>query len=102
MKTSMLDVGCGRGEFSSFILERAPNIRQLVGLDVSKEYIRKARIENPSGNAEFLVADGQSIPFKNGCFGLTICKDPLHHVRRPSEVLKEISRVSRARADESL
>lgn len=95
MKTFILDLGCGEGKYSTLILKRTPNIRQLVGLDVSKEHIKKARIDNPHGNIEFLVADGQNIPFKNKCFDLTICKDLLHHVRHPSEVLKEISRVSR-------
>jgi SAM-dependent methyltransferase len=90
-------MGCGGGEYSSLILKRTPDIRQLVGLDVSRELVKKARIDDHSGNGEFLVADGQNVPFKNECFDLIICKDLLHHVRHPFEVLKEISRVSRGR-----
>jgi SAM-dependent methyltransferase len=95
MKAFILDLGCGEGKYSTLILKGTPNIRLLVGVDVSKEHIKKARMDNGRGNIEFLVADGQNIPFENKCFDLTICKDLLHHVRHPSKVLKEISRVSR-------
>jgi SAM-dependent methyltransferase len=97
VKTFILDMGCGGGEYSNLILKHTHDIRQLVGLDVSKELVRKARMDDHSGNGEFLVADGQNVPFKNECFDWIVCKDLLHHVEHPFKVLKEISRVSRGR-----
>jgi ubiquinone/menaquinone biosynthesis C-methylase UbiE len=66
----------------------------VVGVDVFKQYIKKAKLNNRDARVEFLVADGQHIPFRSKSFDFVICKDILHHIRHPSEALREISRVS--------
>jgi SAM-dependent methyltransferase len=93
--TFVLDLGCGEGKYSSLLLKGLPNCRFLIGIDLSLEYIKKAKVNNPSENIEFLVADGQRLPFREKCFDLTISKDLLHHVKFPLRVLEEISRVSK-------
>lgn len=91
----VLDLGCGEGKYLPLLLKGLPNCHFVIGIDISPEYIKKAKIKNPRENIDFLIADGQNLPFKEKCFGLILSKDMLHHVRHPGQVLREIDRVSK-------
>ena len=51
---TVLDIGCGFGEFGKFLLKRYTNV-DYTGIDITKEFIEEARKLVPNG--EFKVAD---------------------------------------------
>lgn len=52
-KASVLDVGCGTGDFAYFIEEK--KVKQYIGIDIFEQAIEKARIKYP--DFDFLVGD---------------------------------------------
>ena len=56
--SSVLDVACGPGNISHFLLERLPDLK-LLGIDLAPNMIDLARTNNP--NARFLVYDALQI-----------------------------------------
>lgn len=91
---TILDLGCGEGTYSAQFLQTFSKCSILIGIDISRESIRLAKVKQSREKTEFMVADGQNLPFKDKSFGAVISKDVLHHADRPRQVLKEIIRIS--------
>jgi len=90
----VLDLGCGDGVYSPQLLQSFPNISLLVGIDVSRESIKLAKFKYAGRKTEFILADGENLPFREKSFGAIISKDVLHHANEPMQVIKEIVRAS--------
>lgn len=88
---AVLDVGCGTGALA-FAL--APNVAEVVGLDVDSEYLEAARAGAPA-NVSFVEGDATALPFSYAQFDVAACARLLHHVRRPELVVSELARVTR-------
>jgi SAM-dependent methyltransferase len=86
-----LDSGCGTGSLAFAI---APNVADVVGVDVREEYLEAARAAAP-GNARFLPGDAMALPFRYAQFDLAGSHRVLHHVRRPELVVSELARVTK-------
>jgi SAM-dependent methyltransferase len=88
----MLDVGCGVGEFHPFIRGM---FGRLCGADVSAASIAQARSRNPEVEYEAYV--GETLPYDNAAFDLSIAICVLHHVPPAQWVgfLREMRRVVR-------
>jgi ubiquinone/menaquinone biosynthesis C-methylase UbiE len=88
----MLDVGCGVGEFHRFVRGM---FGRLCGADVSAASVAQARIMNPEVQYEAYV--GETLPYDNATFDLSLAICVLHHVRPPRWVgfLREMRRVVR-------
>ena len=70
----VLDVGCGPGEFSKYILARGFNIQ---GIDLSEEMVRLAKNKVPE--VKFDVMDMRNLRFKNETFeGLLVAYSLIH------------------------
>ena len=86
--TSILDFGCGPGQFAEYLNLNITKV-QYTGLDFSSEAIKKAKIKNPSNN--FYQA---SLPskdyFQYASFDLIICIEVLEHIENDFEVLNSI------------
>lgn len=57
-KRNILDVGCGPGNISNYLLKARDNLK-ILGVDISKNMVSLARSNNP--DAEFMVLDGRDI-----------------------------------------
>jgi ubiquinone/menaquinone biosynthesis C-methylase UbiE len=71
---AVLDVGCGIGEFTLRIAERA---REVVGVDFSKEAIRRATTKlKRTGirNCKFKQADANELPFPDAAFDVVVSR----------------------------
>jgi SAM-dependent methyltransferase len=71
----VLDLGCGPGE----LLEFLPRDIGYVGIDISEEYIERAR-ERFGGRAEFHVGDATLMARDLGSFDLVLAFGVLHHL----------------------
>jgi len=86
-----LDSGCGTG---SFAFALAPNVAEVVGVDLRVDYLEAAREAAPE-NVRFVEGDSTSLPFGYAQFDLACSHRVLHHVRRPELVVSELVRVTR-------
>jgi len=75
---SVLELGCGTGEFSRRLAQRA---RRVVALDLSPEMIRVARARSARyPNIDFLVGDMTVLPLTGARFDCVASLNTLHHV----------------------
>jgi ubiquinone/menaquinone biosynthesis C-methylase UbiE len=87
----VLDVGAGTGAFA-FAL--APRVREVVAVDSDEAMAERARRDAPA-NVEFVVGDGERLPFDDFSFDISITARTLHHTERPELVIAELARVTR-------
>ena len=83
--TKLLDVGCGNGFFTYYFSKFADTI----GLDYSRYMLSI----NPCNT--LVQGSALSLPFKNETFDFVFCSDLLHHVKAPTIVVREMTRVSK-------
>lgn len=84
---SVLEVGCGQGDFSEFLVDKCS---KLTGIDSEEISILTAK-EKIKG-ADFLVADGCNLPFHNESYEAVVFSKSLHHLDSVL-ALKEAHRV---------
>lgn len=88
---SILDVGCGTGEFLFRLKDRFDILH---GIDTSSEAIEWAKNKNKGfKNILILESDIKNCGFKENSFDCCLCLDVLEHVGNPSDLLLEIKRV---------
>ena len=88
----VLELGCGTGTFSTYLLQKMP-LAQLVSSDISTKAIEVASGRcGQYKNARFGVADLTSMPYRSGTFEAVVGNSVLHHI--PLEIcLRESYRV---------
>lgn len=85
---SLLDVGCGEGIISSFILSQfSPKIR-MVGVDLEWDMLLGGSKVLP-----VVWASVHNLPFKGESFDLVTCLEVLEHIDTPGNGLLELARV---------
>lgn len=89
---SIIDVGCGIGQYHSLIGSRFDRV---VGVDVSNEALARAKQENPQ--AEYVSYEGGRLPFDDATFDVSFAICVLHHVPVPvwENFTREMYRVVR-------
>ena len=94
----MLDVGCGRGDFTLQIARRYKHLSQICGSDFSKETLSIALKEAASfQNVTFQEANLLNLPFEDNQFDVTICINVLHHIHENDlpTAIEQLSRITR-------
>lgn len=87
----LLELGCGTGHWSKFFSEFGFDV---TGVDISECMINVARSKNIS-NTSFEIADGHSLPFKNGLFDMSAAVVTLEFVYDAELVVQEMVRCTR-------
>jgi ubiquinone/menaquinone biosynthesis C-methylase UbiE len=100
-----LDIGTGPGQIVLKLARHLPGW-QLLGVDRSPSMIRQALAARElalrgashapgelTTRVEFLLADGNRLPFADASFDLVLSNSVLHHLERPAGVFEEIARV---------
>jgi SAM-dependent methyltransferase len=94
---SLLDAGCGRGDFTWALATRDPQLTSVLGCDFCPELLRLAENHAHDPRVRFVAADLSSLPIADRGVDVTLCLNVLHHVRseRLGAVLGELARVTR-------
>jgi ubiquinone/menaquinone biosynthesis C-methylase UbiE len=92
VSASLLEIGCGSGRIITSIRDRDKEIR-LTGVDTSNEQIKAAQNVNRGQKLNFVLGDGQSLPFPDKSFDYVVIMDFLEHIHHPAEAIREAWRV---------
>src|ERR1700757_1357213 len=89
----VLDVACGRGNFTRFFAGQLGGDGFTIGLDDSVPMMERAVRDNSCPRAVYMRGDGLNLPFNNGAFDVVCCFAALHLMPEPMGVLHEMVRV---------
>ena len=92
----VLDVGCGAGTDSLVAAQMVAPGGHVTGLDMTPEMLAKARAsarEAGIGNAEFIEADAEDLPFADESFDVVISNGVIDLIPDKDAVFSEIFRV---------
>ena len=96
VRGSITDVGCGPGYLLQTLARELPEIK-LVGVDLSKEMIERAKANFNSqglgGRAEFKEGSSEHLPFEDQTQDFIVSTGALHHFADPTSAFNEIYRV---------
>ena len=85
----ILDCGCGDG-VQSEIFSKNHNV---IGVDLSITRVKRAKAKGLS----VIIADLNTLPFKDDIFEITILSEVIEHVSSPKNILIEINRVLKSK-----
>lgn len=92
-KAEVLDVGCGSGWAARLLAQNAGHV---IGIDVSDEMIRVARVQSTQlANVEYQVASAEDLPFPDNTFTHAFSMESLYYYADIGKALREIARVLR-------
>jgi ubiquinone/menaquinone biosynthesis C-methylase UbiE len=87
---SCLEIGCGTGKNTEWLLKRADEI---TAVDLSEEMLSKAKEKIPSEKVDFLIADINSEwNFTDKSFDLVSFSLVLEHIEHLDPIFKEVSK----------
>jgi SAM-dependent methyltransferase len=95
VKGRVLDAGCGSGGIAVSFAEECD---LAVGIDIKNKFGdsgRRLAKERAIGNADFVQADGTSLPFSSESFDLVLSHSVIEHVDSAERYLSECYRVLR-------
>lgn len=88
---SVLDIGCGGGEFGDLLSFELPDSR-IVAIDAELKAMRAAS-EVPSLRGLTVQGNGSTLPFKDAAFDLVTVLEVIEHLEDPDAFLREVRRV---------
>lgn len=93
---SVLEVGCGRGDFAVWLSLRRPDLR-IAAVDFSGAAmtIAQSLARSEGASVDFQRADAESLPFEDKSFDFVISCECIEHVLNPKVMTSEIARVTK-------
>jgi ubiquinone/menaquinone biosynthesis C-methylase UbiE len=87
-----VDVGCGEGHFTKLL---AKICDEVIGLDVSKVALQRARKRCNNPRIQFLVGTLKQLPFREGSFDLITCLEVIYYLNLKERTMSinELNRV---------
>ncbi|HAR43442.1 MAG TPA: hypothetical protein DCS07_12560 [Bdellovibrionales bacterium] len=90
--TSVLDIGCGVGDWTAALLTILPEGTKVCAVDREPAWVQKT--QDRFGHRVLVQqAAAEHLPFPNASFDLVTCQTLLIHVSDPKHVIKEMLRV---------
>jgi ubiquinone/menaquinone biosynthesis C-methylase UbiE len=91
---TVVDVGCGHGQ-SFRLLRRAFRPARLIGIDIDRQVLTKARVRasGSAARATLVQADCTNLPLGPATVDLIFCHQTFHHLTDQSRALDEFRRV---------
>ena len=90
--SSVLDVGCGNGEFTRVLVEESD--ADVVGFDADRSHLRDVR---EVLGVPVVAGDAYSLPFADSSFEAVACQALLVNLREPRRAVDEMARVASKR-----
>lgn len=91
--TSLLDVGCGTGQFLKETVQVFPNLK-VSGLDLSPSMVEETKRKLPIQSI-ILIGDAELLPFKESQFDVVTAIHMMYHVPNQKKALSEMMRVTK-------
>ena len=88
----VLDVGCAQGNIATLLAEEG---FQVTALDLRLTFLRYARRKRTHGDLNYIVANGDQLPFAGASYDVIILTELLEHVAWPEEFLQAARRCLR-------
>lgn len=92
---TLADIGCGTG---SLTFELARFARKVIGVDLSREMLRRARAvagDRDVRNVEFRLGDALKLPLDAQSVDAVFCVMVLHFLPEPEHAIAELCRITR-------
>ena len=90
--SSVLDVGCGNGEFTRVLADETD--ADVVGCDPDRSHLRDVR---DTVGVPVVAGDAYALPFADGSFEAVVCQALLVNLREPRRAVEEMARVASER-----
>jgi ubiquinone/menaquinone biosynthesis C-methylase UbiE len=91
----VLDVGCGTGSLALFMVQHAPGVESVHGIDICPAYVEYARRRSEDARLTFQIGDARALPFPDGHFDHALAMLALQFVPRAELAVHEMRRVTR-------
>jgi|GEM_PF-2040252 ubiquinone/menaquinone biosynthesis C-methylase UbiE len=88
VKGFVLDAGCGKGEFTEFLLKNR-EVKKVIGIDVAREMVKEKK---KYLSAIFMLGDVHKMPFKENKFDFVVSAFLYRNIE-PDKFFKECRRV---------
>lgn len=85
----VLDLGCGEG----FLLLFVKKADRVVGMDISRKALEKAKRILKGKNVELKWGNAEDTKFRDKSFTKIVCSETLEHVPNPRKTMGEIHRI---------
>lgn len=90
----ILDISCGEG-YGSYLLSKWGS-KEVIGIDISDEAIRKANKNFKNENLKYIVQDATKLTeLEDNYFDLIVSFETFEHIKKCDEYLKEVKRVAK-------
>ena len=95
----IVDIGCGTGDFTRYIVVLVPGKCQALGIDSRATSIRAAELETEkaglSNKISYKQGDAYNLPVADNHADLACCRSVLMHLQHPLEAVQEMTRITR-------
>ncbi len=95
----IVDVGCGTGDFTRYLVELAGGKCNIIGVDTRAASLRTAAAQTRKAHLPSTITyrkgDAYNIPLPDGYADLTSCRTLLMHLTDPLKAVKEMARVTK-------
>ncbi|AMU75754.1 class I SAM-dependent methyltransferase [Mycobacteroides abscessus] len=90
---TVLDIGCGPGNFTGWFGAQVFPAGLAVGVDASQQMLHRAVADNSGPSVAYLRADAEHLPFADGVADAVTCLAALYLINEPFLAIRELVRV---------
>jgi ubiquinone/menaquinone biosynthesis C-methylase UbiE len=88
---SILDLGCGTGQFAKFCIENGAS--KVLGVDISRNMIEKANKDNKHEKIEYFCISIEDLELQDEKFDIIISSLAVHYIEDYPALIKKVSRL---------